>query len=380
MSFLSAHSGSADPSGARLVTFATTRAGRENNLNLLRLIAAAAVLYSHSYALTGHMLEEPVARATGQRTDAATIGVVVFFAISGYLITQSLARSTSLARYALARFLRIVPGLVIAKLLCATIIGWWATSLATSAYWRHPDTWRFLLGTPFFGSRDRLPGVFAGNPYPLAVNGSLWTLPVEAWCYAGAASIAIIGLTRRRILLAAAVAAAVTGYAYFPAQSRTLLPFSGEGLVPALVGSFLFGALVYAGGRWIPVSLGLAAAALVAIALAVGTWSFRYFYCTGISYVALVLAYHPRLLVRRYLRVGDYSYGTYVLAFPVQQLIVWRLGVTQPLLLLGLASMLTLPLAMLSWHFVEEPALSLKHRLGRARSRRTAAAGTDADA
>ena len=366
MSLLSARNGSAYESGARIVTFATTRAGRENNLDLIRLVAAAAVLYSHSYALTGHMLEEPIVRGTGQRSDAATVGVVVFFAISGYLITQSLARSTSFSRYALARFLRIVPGLVIAKLLCVGIVGWWATSLATPDYWRHPDTWRFLLASPFV---DGLPGVFAANPYPLAVNGSLWTLPVEAWCYAAAALVAATTLLRHGFWLAAAAMAVVVGYAIFPAESKALLPSGGGGSIPMLAGSFLLGAVIYVGGRWIPVSLALAAAALVAMALAAETSGFRYFYCTAIAYAALVLAYHPRLLVRRYLRVGDYSYGTYVLAFPAQQLIVWRLGVTQPLLLFALASLVTLPLAMASWHFVEKPALALKRR-----ARRTAPA------
>lgn len=368
MSLLSTHRDSPDPSGARLVTFATTRAGRENNLNLLRLIAAAAVLYSHSYTLTGHMLEEPLARATGQRTDAATVGVVVFFAISGYLITQSLARSTSLYRYAISRFLRLMPGLLVAKLVCAVIIGSWATSLPTPVFWRHPDTWRFVLVSPFFDVRDRLPGVFASNPYPFAVNGSLWTLPVEAWCYAAAALVATTTLLRHEFWLAAAAMAVVVGYALFPAESKALLPSGGAGSIPALAGSFLLGSVIYVGGRWIPVSLALAAAALLAMALGAETSAFRYFYCAAIAYAALVLAYHPRLLVRRYLRVGDYSYGTYVLAFPVQQLIVWRLGVTQPLLLFTLVSLVTLPLAMASWHFVEKPALALKHRAGRASS------------
>src|SRR5436190_5801196 len=60
--------------------------GRDNNLNLLRMVAASSVLFSHAYALSGHMLDEPLVVASGQRTDAATIGVVVFFAISGFLI------------------------------------------------------------------------------------------------------------------------------------------------------------------------------------------------------------------------------------------------------------------------------------------------------
>ena len=100
----------------RSPTFADVTQGRDNNLNLLRMVAATSVLFSHSYALTGHMLDEPVVVATSQRTDAATIGVIVFFAISGFLIAQSLARTPSLITYAVSRVLRIVPGLMLAKL------------------------------------------------------------------------------------------------------------------------------------------------------------------------------------------------------------------------------------------------------------------------
>jgi hypothetical protein len=144
-------------------TFDQLATGRDNNLNLLRMVAASSVLFSHSYALTGHMLEEPLVVASGQRTDAATIGVVVFFAISGFLIAQSLARSRSLYAYAVARGLRIVPGLAWAKLICVFGLGWYATTLSTSGYFQHEDTWKFLSATPFFGIRELDPALFCGT-------------------------------------------------------------------------------------------------------------------------------------------------------------------------------------------------------------------------
>jgi peptidoglycan/LPS O-acetylase OafA/YrhL len=85
--------------------------------------------------------------------------------------------------------------------------------------------------------------------------------------------------------------------------------------------------------------------------------------------VALALAYHPRLQLTAYRRVGDYSYGTYVIAFPIQQLLVWRLAIADPLLLFAATMAVTLPLAALSWHFVEKPALAMKGRLGAWRPR-----------
>jgi peptidoglycan/LPS O-acetylase OafA/YrhL len=310
------------------------------------------------------MLDEPVVVATGQRTDAATIGVVVFFAISGFLIAQSLARTPSLYAYTVARTLRIVPGLMLAKLFCVVVIGWYATSLAGAGYWTHVDTWRFLLACPYFDVRDRLPGVFEHNPYPLAVDGSLWTIPVETWCYAAAAALAVVTLLRRSAVFSVFVLVATITYALFPGPIEPWLPGGGYGTIPALLFTFMFAAWLFVCRRILPVSLPVAGAVFVVLLLDADIRYFGALYYAGIAYVALVLAYHPRLRWRAYLRVGDYSYGTYVLAFPVQQFIIWRFGITQPAILFGLAFMTTIALAIASWHLVEKPALRLKSKIG----------------
>ena len=68
--------------------------GRDNNLNLLRFAAASLVVYSHSYPLSGHLADEPLARLT-RIFDFASVAVIVFFAISGYLVARSFDRSRS---------------------------------------------------------------------------------------------------------------------------------------------------------------------------------------------------------------------------------------------------------------------------------------------
>ena len=329
------------------------------------MLAAAMVVFSHAYALTRRTGDEPLVALTQARIDAGTVGVIVFFGVSGFLIAQSLERTPSLVRYAVARALRIVPGLYLAKLFCVVAVGWAVTVLPTASYWSDPSTWRFLLGMPFFGMPDRLPGVFETMPFPLAVNGSLWTIPVEVWCYGAAAIIAVAGLSRRAWLYTALFAAAIGAYAVFPKATRELMPFAGYGTIPGLLASFFLGAWLWICRRLIPVSLPCASAvALLVVACerlpAIGPS----FYYAGIPYLALVAAYHPRLLWRRYLAAGDYSYGTYVLAFPVQQFLIWRLGPLPPPALFALTLVATLPLAMFSWHAVEAPALALKSAIG----------------
>ena len=329
------------------------------------MVAASLVVLSHSYALTLRAGDEPLVMLSRGRLDAGTVGVITFFGISGFLIAQSLERTPSLARYAISRALRIVPGLYVAKAFCVVVIGWSVTMLPATAFWSDPATWRFLLVTPFFELPDHLPGVFVTLPYPLAVNGSLWTIPVEVWCYFIAAIIAVVGLARSARLYTALFAATIVAYIAFPQTTTGLMPLDGVGSVPGLLASFFFGAWLYVYRRRVPVSLPLAAAVALLLVACLRTPSLaRFPFFFGIPYLTLVVAYHPRLLWRRYLDAGDYSYGTYVLAFPIQQYLIWRFGPLPPPALFMLALAATVPLAMLSWHVVEAPALALKSTLG----------------
>jgi peptidoglycan/LPS O-acetylase OafA/YrhL len=69
----------------------------------------------------------------------------------------------------------------------------------------------------------------------------------------------------------------------------------------------------------------------------------------------------PRGPILGFNRLGDYSYGVYVFAVPVQQLCVMLLephgAAANTLYALGP----TMLLAALSWHLVEKPSLALRH-------------------
>jgi len=69
-------------------------------------------------------------------------------------------------------------------------------------------------------------------------------------------------------------------------------------------------------------------------------------------------------VVRRAGRFGDFSYGMYLYAFPVQQIILAAMPRNEyPI---TTCMVLTLPLAVLSWHLVEAPALRWKPGVARA--------------
>jgi peptidoglycan/LPS O-acetylase OafA/YrhL len=346
-----------DASGARLEH---RLRDRHNNFDVLRLLAASFVLFSHSYALTAH--GEPFADISGWTF--GEIGVVMFFAMSGFLIAKSWSEQPHLAPFAVKRGLRLIPALVVAVSVTVFVVGPLFTVLPLSSYFADPTTWFYLLRCSFlitiFG---KLPGVFATNPYPDAVNGSLWTLPVEACCYAMAAALGSLGLLRRsRVLLAFAVLLVLF---VTPLSSISLAPAGGttSGNLPLVImlgATFVLGSLAYSLHARLHLSWTIAAALM---AVWIVTWGGGWARATGIlaiAFAVLVLAFRTPAWLRRLTAPGDLSYGIYVYAFPVQQSVAAIWGAIDPLLMMAIAFPVTYGLAFVSWRLVERPALALK--------------------
>ncbi|WP_213434115.1 MULTISPECIES: acyltransferase family protein [Lysobacteraceae] len=333
--------------------------GRDNNFNLIRLIAAYAVLISHSFPLVGS--GEPFSRIG---YTLGGIGVDAFFVTSGFLVTGSLMRlgvSTSFLR---ARALRIFPALAAMAVLTALVLGAAMTTLSLTDYFLDDEVWTFIVknATIVAGVRYKLPGVFESNHVPFMMNGSIWTLPFEIRCYALVALL--YWLCRRakpepaaalaRLLVCVAILMLLgwlwgmrAGYAHY--QTFRLFYLFSSGAVAwicrhriSLAPRFLVGAC-----------------ALVAIVVAQPQWFF-FVYPLLVPYIVLWLAYVPSGPIRRFNALGDYSYGIYVYAYPIQQVVVATVPGASPLLVMALAGIASLPLAMLSWHLIESPMLALK--------------------
>jgi len=186
----------------------------DNNFDALRLLFAVVVLFSHSYALLGKP-DELFAMLLGYDTGGG-FAVAGFFVISGFLVARS-ALSSGLRRYAAGRVLRIVPALAVVSILCVLVVGPLTTQLSLVEYFSRPATWNYLNNALIFPLRFVLPGVFAGNPLQ-AVNGSLWTLPIETAMYIGLPLLVAAGLLSRVgivLMLAAVSAGLYLGTAYW---------------------------------------------------------------------------------------------------------------------------------------------------------------------
>jgi peptidoglycan/LPS O-acetylase OafA/YrhL len=325
--------------------------GRHNNLDLLRLLAAMAVVISHCWPLalgpgTPEPLEELTGRSLGQ------YAVMVFFFLSGLLVAESAARNRATPlRFLRARVARLFPGLGL-----ALIVGLGLAVLA-GATPGPAEVVRYLLrGLSLAGMEHQVTGSWAANPYPGALNGSLWTLFHEALCYAVAAALVWSGALDRPYR-----AAFVIGWVALGAHAAAEMIPGGGGLAlkaaafAPLVLTFLAGVAAWRLRDHLPLSPVLAVLAVLAAIALHGTLADGTATSVALGMVALVVAFRtPPLRLP-----GDLSYGVYLYGWPVSQALLALLGPMAPVVLAPLACLAVLPLAAASWVLVERPGLTL---------------------
>ena len=344
---------------------------RYGGFDVIRIAAALAVVLYHSYAITGHDQDLPALWVGHYRMPLGSIGVAVFFVISGFLVASSWDRSHRASIFAWHRFARIWPALTMTIVLTVVVLGPIMTTLSLPGYATNRRTVLYLARgvTLFGGSINALPGVFGDNPRH-AVNGSLWTLSYEVWAYAGLLVFALVGGLRRRwtaVLLFGAVLvffrfAVYDGVGGLPID-RTVLTLSlGKG---AELGAFFLAGTAlsrFAGSldarRLLPVG---------AIAVALGSLIREpAIFLPGVALTVIGLGACEGRLTNFVHRFGDPSYGIYILSFPIQQL-VYSSGLARtPGPMFAASGAISIAAGYLSWHVLEHPALRwAKRRDGR---------------
>ena len=333
----------------------------KSNFDFVRVVAALCVIVSHQYALNG--MREP---SVLDVHSIGGFGVLVFFSISGYLVSISWQSDPNGFRFVAKRFLRIWPGFAVAILLAALVLGPWVSDLALRDYYRHPLIGEYLKNLQF-SLRDQLPLSYAGNAIPNAINGSIWTIPIEVKCYALLGLLGVAGVLKIRWAIAIATLVAVIAYAVVePRGDRivTALQWRPEQRFALEFGLFFFaGVLIH---RFdvlsTPQRTGwfLAACWLVAI----GAWFLQrplLALWLVVPLTTLVMATASTPVLRQAGRFGDLSYGLYLYAFPVQQVLIWQLKDRLSWWsILALVCATTASLAWVSWHLVEKRALRYK--------------------
>jgi len=354
---------------------ATLFRGRHNSIGFLRWTLAALVVVDHSFPVGGFSGGvDPTWTLTRGQDSLGGIAVAGFFVLSGFLVTRSWFSSASVFRFVWRRFLRIFPGFwvcLIATVFVFAPIAWWhehgtLTGLfsleadsprhyVTANFWLHIHQWNI---DHMFSSSQ-----FANTGYEVAWNGSLWTLVYEFKCY-----LLLAGLGLAGVLTLPSVVAILTLICYGfmlswkinPEWAPLLLPILGDVNVARFLFLFLLGSLfaLYADRIVIDDRLGILALLLTGLSLRQGGWLL-----IGYPAFAYLLMWASiRLPLAWFERPGDFSYGTYIYAFPVQMLLaesgLRRHGVGA--FVAGSIGATTV-VAVASWHLIEKRALRLKN-------------------
>lgn len=338
--------------------------GRNNNLTLLRILAATAVLISHSFVLsTGNPDTEPLRSWIGMTP--GTIAVDIFFVVSGFLVTASISKSRDALDFLVARCLRIFPALLVLLLITVLVLGPIFTIERLEKYFGGATIAYFVKClTLINGVAYKLPGVFVNNPYKDAVNGSLWTMPWEIRSYI---VLLLVWQTNKKFMekwnergflaLTTVIICSLYGLLIVMHLNKSN---SVHTVMPLLM--FSLGTISWQLRHKIFLCWRgfVLASTLICITPLVSISAFYAIYPVAMAYAVMFLAFVPDGIVRNYNRMGDYSYGLYLYAFPIQQLLAAAWPGINPAQLIVSSFFFTMLCATLSWHLIEERALEMK--------------------
>ncbi|MDP4005668.1 acyltransferase [Methylobacterium sp. NEAU K] len=326
-----------------------------NNFGSLRLLFAVLVILSHAPELVdGNRSREWLTQAFGTMS-LGEIAVDGFFLVSGYLITASYRAKRSFSDYLMRRVVRIYPAFVVASLVCIAVVAPLGGGDVAAASLPETLLRLSLLLMPV------VPGAFEGLPYPL-LNGAMWTIPCEFGCYLLLGLVGTARALRRRrrylVLLAGLGGLLALRWLYLPVGA----PGDGLGSLSEMIrltfvfccgGAFrLFGDRITYTGR----GAGLAALLLLPLMFSRPLAEPAFAILGGYLVFWFAFAVRPNALSRGTARI-DPSYGLYLYAWPVQNLLVARMPGISPWMVAALALAAAIPLGILSWTLIEKPFL-----------------------
>jgi peptidoglycan/LPS O-acetylase OafA/YrhL len=338
---------------------------RPNNFDALRLAMAVLVVWSHCFALglaEGERIE-PISIITNGHYNAGNIGVLAFFAISGFLICESYLKSKDARSFFVKRIRRIYPAYMVATTIGAFVVAPLFSTMCEISTTEIAKTFGLNLLLKGYAPPST---VFARN-FSQTLNGSLWSITFEFWCYIGIAALGVVGLLTQRRLVLGVIVLALAGRAVLDLLDKK----PGLGLLGDIIGwpyewflilpCFLIGTALFLLRDQLPrkrlILIALVACFLVACYAPVGfKWQKILAEATfpfAMAYSVFYIAYSNTLRLDGVAVNGDFSYGTYLYAFPIQQMLLSTLIVPFPLFVM-LSVILSLTAGFLSWNLVEK--------------------------
>jgi peptidoglycan/LPS O-acetylase OafA/YrhL len=334
---------------------------RKNNFDFLRLLFASLVIFSHSFSLTKN--NEILLCITNNQADFGSLSVDVFFIISGYLILNSLKFSKSPANYLYKRCLRLFPALFFMLLVSLLIL---ILVYTGENIFRQNDFYSYLPNNlSLYRIQYNVQNVFENNPYPRAINGSLWSLPYEFTMYLFLLLLYPFRNNRKIVLSVLVISFIISFCAVTMRPSLLSKIFSFIRLdsiqMYRLAAFFIFGSILslFNLERVNNNRIKFALTFLIIISLFLNVYTITSYIfipllviLIGISY-SKTLAWFPE-------KFGDISYGIYIYGFIIQQTLLNYFDLN-PYLLALVALIPTYILSYFSWHFVEKKFLKYKN-------------------
>jgi len=332
-----------------------------NNFQLIRFLAALGVFVSHTFPLGGFGLG-------GKAQLLGHVSLNIFFVLSGFLVCKSfLVRSVR--GYFISRILRIFPALILVVLISVFILGLSVTQLTPLQYLTNPNIYEYAIKNILLllpNMPVTLPGVFLEAKYAPTVNAPLWSLPYEATCYILLAILALATRAKQKTTVFTMVSALifVLCFSVYMANSITksveFAFYFGKDTY-RLLAMFFLGVIFFQSSSKVPVTH---IAMCVLTILVVISFVYRpvqiVFFYLFLAYAMFYFSYAIKGPLLRFNSLGDYSYGIYIIGYPVQQT-VEQLFPDLPLFHYFIVTfIITLALSVLSWHFIEKRVLSFK--------------------
>ena len=330
----------------------------KNNFDLARLIAAFLVLFTHGFELLGNLQHEPLYMITNGKLRCSTIGLYIFFFTSGFLVTKSFLNTNTIGEFIWKRFLRIFPALIMIVLISVFIIGPIFTSLSLRNYFSNFLTYQYLFTTSGIYIRHILPGVFEGNShYDHGVNGSLWSISLELKLYF---LLILFGTLKKKgvkgiftyLLFACMLFLILLYFNLWDIQSYfSFLHFSL--FILFWLGSFC--CINY--NKIILNPLILLALGMIWLICIYYLEPLRIFFeLAFFIYLTLFCCYTKKTISLNI----DLSYGFYIYAFPITQIVIEVIGKKEAAILISVVIIIASIVSYGSWKLIEKKFLGMK--------------------
>lgn len=331
--------------------------GRENNYDFARVFLALLVLYTHVFALYfGHSDDDLIFNITNGQLDSGVLAVNMFFLISGFLITMSWNHTPNFYLFTSKRILRIIPGFIGVFIFMVFIIG----PVLSNDFTDYFDqlSWSAVIydASHLHLSTSTMNNMFIDLPLNI-VNGSLWTLKYEVYCYILVSLLGIFKLLNKTVVTSLFVFLLII----YMSQIYGGLELTRAIMIPRLFTFFLLGSMYFLYKEHVVFNKQIITFALVTSIVFIWLGFTKIAEIFLFTYLLFTIIYSSQFRLYDFAKYGDFSYGLYIYSFFAQQLILYTFTDINFYLFSFSSLVFSFLLAFISWHLIEKPSLKLAH-------------------